>query len=131
LFGGVQRLNPTSADVDTPGSQADRVATADHPTAAWVSRDAYADPGAGAYGALPRLDDRSRMPFRKNIDLVVTKAVSVTNTQRVEIRFEFINLTNNPILAAAATNFAAPDFGRITTTRGFPRITQVTLRYSF
>jgi hypothetical protein len=131
LFGGLQRLNPTDASVDTPGSQADRVATADHPTAAWVSRDAYADPGAGAYGSLPRLDARSRMPFRKNIDMVVTKSVSVTNTQRVEIRFEFINLTNNPILAAAATNFAATDFGRITTTRGFPRITQVTLRYSF
>ena len=131
LFGGLQRLNPTDADVDTPGSQSDRVATADHPAAAWVSRDAYADPGAGAFGTLPRLDDRSRMPFRKNIDLVVTKGVSLTTTQRIELRIEFINLTNNPILGPAGTNFTAADFGRITTTRGFPRLTQVTLRYSF
>jgi hypothetical protein len=131
LFGGLQRLNPTDAPVETSGSQADRVASADHPTAAWVSRDAYADPGVGMYGTLSRLDARGRMPFRRNIDLVVTKGVSVATGQRVEIRFEFINLTDNPVLGGAGTNYQAADFGRITVTRGFPRLTQLTVRYTF
>jgi hypothetical protein len=131
LFGGLQRLNPTDQPVDTSGSQADRIATADHPTAAWISRDAYASPGVGAYGTLGRFDTRTRHPFRRNVDLVVTKGLDLPATQRAEIRFEFLNLTNNPMFAGTGTNFGAQDFGRITTTRGYSRITQVTMRYTF
>lgn len=131
LFGGLQRLNPTDQAVDASGSQADRIATADHSTAAWLSRDAYASPGVGAYGTLPRLDTRTRHPFRRNVDLVVTKGLKLKGTKRAEIRFEFLNLTNNPMFAGTGTNFGAQDFGRITTTRGYSRITQVTMRYTF
>jgi hypothetical protein len=131
LFGGLQRLNPTDQAIDTPGSQADRIATADHPAAAWIDRGAFANPGVGAYGTLPRLDTRTRHPFRRNVDLVATKGFGLTGTQRAEIRFEFLNLTNNPMFAGTATNFGAQNFGQITTTRGYSRITQVTMRYTF
>jgi hypothetical protein len=131
LFGGLQRLNPTDQPVDTTGSQADRIATADHPTAAWFSRDAFASPGVGAYGTLPRLDSRSRHPFRRNVDVVITKAMSMRGSRSAEVRFEFLNLTNNPMFAGTGTNFGAQDFGRITTTRGYSRITQMSFRYTF
>jgi hypothetical protein len=131
LFGGLQRLNPTDQPVDTPGSQAERIATADHPTAAWINRDGYATPGVGAYGTLPRLDTRTRHPFRRNVDLVINKGFGLRGTNRAEIRFEFLNLTNNPMFAGTGTNFGAQDFGRITTTRGYSRITQVSMRYTF
>jgi hypothetical protein len=131
LFGGLQRLNPTDQAIDTPGSQADRIATADHPTAAWINRDAFASPGAGAFGTLPRLDTRTRHAFRRNVDLVVTKSVEMSGSQSAEIRFEFLNLTNNPMFAGTATNFGAQNFGQVTTTRGYSRITQVTFRYTF
>jgi hypothetical protein len=131
LFGGLQRLNPTDQAIDTTGSQADRIATADHPTAAWINRDAFASPGAGAFGTLPRLDTRTRHPFRRNVDLVITKAVEMTGSQSAEIRFEFLNLTNNPMFAGTGTNFGAQNFGQITTTRGYSRITQVSFRYTF
>ncbi len=131
LFGGLQRLNPTDQPVDTTGSQAERIATADHPNAAWINRDAYVSPGVGAYGTLARLDTRTRHPFRRNVDLVVTKGFELRSTNRAEIRFEFLNLTNNPMFAGTGTNFGAPDFGRITTTRAYSRITQVSMRYTF
>jgi hypothetical protein len=131
LFGGLQRLSPTDQPVDTPGSQADRIATADHPNAAWINRDAYANPGVGAYGTLPRFDTRTKHPFRRNVDLVIAKGIETTRSNRVEIRFEFLNLTNNPMFAGTGTNFGAQDFGRITTTRAYSRITQVTMRYTF
>ncbi len=131
LFGGLQRLNPVNNPVDTSGDQADRIATADHPTATWISRDAFANPGVGAYGTLARLDTRTKHPFRRNVDLVVSKGFDLKSTQRAEIRFEFLNLTNNPMFAGTGTNFGAQDFGRITTTRGYSRITQVTMRYTF
>ena len=85
----------------------------------------------GAYGTLARLDTRSRHPFRKNVDLVLTKGIEMGGTKRAEIRFEFLNLTNNPMFAGTGTNFGAQDFGRITTTRGYSRITQLSLRYTF
>ena len=131
LFGGLQRLNPTDQPVDTSGGQADRIATADHTTAAWIDRGAYASPGVGAYGTLPRLDARSRHPFRRNVDLVITKALELKGTNRAEIRFEFLNLTNNPMFAGTGTDFGSQAFGRITTTRGYSRITQVSMRYTF
>jgi hypothetical protein len=127
----LQRLNPTDQPVDTPGGWEDRIATADHATAAWINRDAYASPGLGAYGTLGRFDTRTRHPFRKNMDLVITKAVELAGTRRAEIRFEFLNFLNRPVFAGTGTNFGAADFGRITTTRGYARITQVSMRYTF
>jgi hypothetical protein len=62
---------------------------------------------------------------------VISKGFAVRTTNRAEVRFEFLNLTNNPMFAGTGTNFGAPDFGRITTTRGYSRITQVSLRYTF
>ena len=35
------------------------------------------------------------------------------------------------MFAGTGTNFGAQDFGRITTTRAYSRITQVTMRYTF
>jgi hypothetical protein len=131
LFGGLQRLNPTNSPVDMSGNWEDRIATADHATAAWIGRDAYADPGVGAYGTLGRFDTRTRHPFRKNIDLVITKGIELARTRRAEIRFEFLNFLNRPVFAGTGTNFGAADFGRITTTRGYSRITQVSMRYTF
>jgi len=98
---------------------------------AWIDRGAYASPGVGAYGTLPRLDARSRHPFRRNVDLVITKALELKGTNRAEIRFEFLNLTNNPMFAGTGTDFGSQAFGRITTTRGYSRITQVSMRYTF
>ena len=63
---------------------------------------------------------RSRAPF------------SIGGDQRIELRAEAINLTNqfnrgNP----AATLNNAATFGRITTAQSFPRIWQFAVRYLF
>jgi hypothetical protein len=131
LFGGLQRLNPTDHAVETSGSQADRLASADHPAAAWFEKAAYVDPGIGAYGTLPRTDARGRYPFFRNIDAVFAKSVTFPGARKIDVRFEILNLTNNPQLSGAQTNFSSAQFGRITTTRGFPRLVQMMFRYTF
>jgi len=47
LFNGLQRPNLTGQPVSTTGDDLDRIATADHPTAAWISAAGYANPGLG------------------------------------------------------------------------------------
>ena len=89
------------------------------------------EPWCGRVRNAARLDTRTRHPFRRNVDLVVTKGFDMRGHERAEIRFEFLNLTNNPMFAGTGTNFGAADFGRITTTRAYSRITQVSMRYTF
>ena len=130
LFGGLQRPNLTGADVSTPGSDVDRIATADHPAATWLNPAAYANPGIGAYGTAPRTDGNNRYQFRKNVDAVFTKETSFGG-RSAEVRFEILNLTNAPKFAGAQTDISSAAFGQITTSRGFSRILQLSFRFKF
>jgi hypothetical protein len=133
LFGGRQRPNPTG-DPNIDASDEDRVASADHTTAAWFDRAAFANPGAGQYGKSPRTDGDARWQFRKTIDLVVAKNIRVTGSQAGEVRFEILNLTNTAKFAAGAANTDAIDltsFSRIAAQASFMRIWQLTFRYKF
>src|SRR5262245_50056836 len=134
LFGGRQRPNLTG-DPNTSGSDADRAASDDHPSARWFNAGAYANPGVGQYGTAPRTNGDARWQFRKNVDLVLTKAANFSSGQSGEIRFEILNLTNTPKfgnLSQGGVN--APDlssFGRVDVQAGFMRIWQLSFRYKF
>jgi hypothetical protein len=130
LFNGLQRPNLTGQPVATSGDDLDRIATADHPTAAWLNAAGFANPGLGAYGDSPRTDGDNRYQFRKNTDVVFTKSVPF-NTQSAEFRFEVLNLFNTPKFAGANTDISSSAFGLISTTRGFSRIIQLSFRYKF
>ena len=131
LFNGLQRPNLTSQPVSTPGDDLDRIASADHPTAAWINAAGYANPGLGAFGNAPRTDGDNRYQFRKNIDAVFTKSFLFARTQSGEVRFELLNLTNAPKFGGANTDTSSSAFGLITTSRGFSRILQLSFRYRF
>ena len=131
LFNGLQRPNLTGQPVQTTGDDLDRIATADHPSAAWLSATGYANPGLGAFGNAPRTDDANRYQFRQNTDAVFTKAFSFSRTQTGEVRFELLNLTNTPKFGGANTDISSSAFGLITTSRGFSRILQLSFRYKF
>jgi hypothetical protein len=110
------------------------VASADHTSAAWFDRSAFANPGAGQYGNAPRTDGDARWQFRRTIDLVVAKNIRLTGSQAGEVRFEILNLTNTPKFAAGAANTDAIDltsFSRIAAQASFMRIWQLTFRYRF
>lgn len=132
LFNGLQRPNLTGQPVQTSGDDLDRIASADHPTAAWISAAGYSNPGLGAYGNTPRTDPNNRYQFRQNTDVVFTKAFTFTRSQTGEARFEILNLTNTPKFGGATnTDISTSGFGLITTSRGFSRILQLSFRYKF
>ena len=130
LFGGRQRPNLTG-NANTPGSDADRVASADHPDARYFNAAGFENPGPGRYGNAPRTIGDARYQFRKNIDLVFAKDTTLGGGQIAQIRFEILNLTNTPKFGGASNSTNLSSFGRITVQRGFSRIWQLTFRYRF
>ena len=131
LGNGRQRPNRIG-DPTTPGSDTDRVASADHTGARYFDRNAFEDPGAGRYGTAERAHGDSRYQFRKNIDFVLAKNTRFANSQNVQVRFEILNLTNTPKFGTLSSNSVnLSSFGRLTRQRGFSRIWQLTFRYSY
>jgi hypothetical protein len=130
LFNGLQRPNLTGEPVVTSGGDLDRIASADHPTSAWLNAAGFANPGLGMYGNSPRTNGDHRYAFRRNVDLVFTKNVPF-KSQSADVRIEFLNLTNSPKFGGANTDISSSAFGLITTTRGFSRIIQLSFRYKF
>jgi hypothetical protein len=47
------------------------------------------------------------------------------------VRFEMINIFNNTQFNGPDTTFGSSSFGTITASRGFPRLLQLTVRFSF
>jgi len=131
LLGGVQRPNLTG-DPNTPGSDNDRVASADHTTARFFNSGAFANPGAGQYGNAPRANGDARYQFRKNIDLVIAKDTTFFGSHVGQVRFEVLNLTNTAKFRGIDSNgIDSVNFGRITQQAGFMRIWQLSFRYTF
>ncbi len=131
LLGGLQRPNFSGSPVSTSGSDTDRVASAGQLDARFFNQAAFADPGAGVYGGVPRNIVGDRYQFRKNIDFVMAKAVQTGGGSNVQFRFEILNLTNTPKFSTAGTNINVSGYGRISDQRGFSRIWQITTRFSF
>ena len=133
LLGGRQRPN-LIGDPNIDASDADRVASADHPGAVWFNRGAFANPGVGQFGNSPRTIGDARWQFRKTIDVVMAKTVPIGRGQTGEVRVEVLNITNTPKFAAGSANTDAIDltsFSRITAQASFMRIWQLTFRYRF
>jgi hypothetical protein len=133
LFGGRQR--PTLiGDPNVPGSDSDRVATVNQPGARWFASRAFANPGLGVYGTAPRSVGDARYQFRKNVDLVLAKDVSLKGGRSAEFRMEILNLTNTPKFAGpgeSSTIIDAQSFGSIVSQAGFMRIFQLAYRFRF
>jgi hypothetical protein len=132
LLGGRQRPNLTG-DPNVSGSDADRVASTDHPGARWFNSAAFTNPGVAVYGNAPRTISDARFQFRKNIDLVIAKQTRFAGSQSGEIRFEILNLTNTAKFGNLPTNNAinTTSFGRVDIQAGFMRIWQLSFRYRF
>jgi hypothetical protein len=132
LFGGRQRPNLVG-DPNTSGSDADRAASDDHPSARWFNAAGYANPGVGQYGNAPRTNGDARWQFRKNVDFVLTKSATFARSQSGEIRFEILNLTNTPKFGnfPAINQADLSSFGRVDIQAGFMRIWQLSFRYRF
>jgi len=66
-----------------------------------------------------------------NIDIGLNKSFPVTETMRLQFRWELFNLTNTPTLGTPTTNFESPDSGTVRGTVSIPRQMQFALRLEF
>jgi hypothetical protein len=131
LFSGATRPRLTGASFETSGSRADRIASADHPTATWINAGAVAAVAAGTFGDAPRLETDVRTPNIINTDLSVSKNFRAGGSKTAQVKLEMINLFNRVQTNSIASTAGSSTFGQITSQSGFMRITQVMFRFSF
>jgi hypothetical protein len=132
-LGGTQRPNLVSgADLSTSGSYEDRLASADHPTAAWLNPAAFAAAAPFTFGNAPRTLTDQRSPNQYNVDAVVMKNIRF-GSKTFQAKLEALNLLNRVSVRAirGANTFGNSNFGRTTLQAGFMRIMQFTFRFSF
>jgi hypothetical protein len=131
LFSGATRPRLTGTSFETSGSRADRIASADHPTATWIASGAVAAVAAGTFGDAPRLITDVRTPNIVNTDLSVSKSFRAGGNKSAQVKLEMINLFNRVQTNSIAVTAGSGTFGQITSQSGFMRITQVMFRFSF
>jgi hypothetical protein len=133
----VQRPDQVSDDIYGPGKNASP--KPGEPIENYFNRNAFALAAPGTLGNTIR--NVAVGPKFWQVDLAISKLVSLVGTQRIELRFETFNLFNtfnwgNPGAAsddptAQSVNFSASTFGRITSQAGIPRILQFGVKYDF
>src|SRR5262249_54801469 len=133
LLGNGQRPNVTGASVDTPGDWPDRIASADHPSAAWLNSGAFSAAPAGTWGNAPRVITDVRTPIQTETDLSVSKNVALQGTKSLQVKIEVINLFNRVQLRGSQMNTTQANsaFATIVSQGGFMRTTQVMFWYSW
>jgi hypothetical protein len=94
----------------------------------YLNAAAFAQPALGTLGNVGAFAYEG--PGRWSIDLVLAKLVRFGATQRVELRAEAFNVTNNFMRGNPVVNFNDANFGRILTA-GDPRILQFGVKYGF
>jgi len=127
----MQRPNLTGTDPATDGGREDRFYAPPESTGLWLNSAAFTNPGSFALGTAPRTLDDVRTPHRNNWDFVATKDIRLAGSARAQIRFEVLNITNTVKTAGPNQSFGGATFGRITTQRGFMRLTQLMFRLNF
>ncbi|PYQ79762.1 MAG: hypothetical protein DMG01_07935, partial [Acidobacteria bacterium] len=124
----------SGVDLATSGSLADRLASADHPSATWFNPAAFTAAAAGTWGNAPRTVTDARTPRIVNTDVAVQKNVGLGGGKQAQIRLEIFNLFNRPQLAGFTTAQVTQgnsNFGQMTSQGGFMRMTQVSFRLSW
>jgi hypothetical protein len=129
VFGRLQRPNRVG-DPATSGSTYDHYDSSCGCIANWFNESAWAAAPAYTFGNAPRTDTGMRTPFKAQTDIAFQK-IEPLGPGDLMIRFEMINIFNNVQFNGPNSTFGASSFGRITGTRGFPRLLQITLRYGF
>jgi trimeric autotransporter adhesin len=131
LLGNGQRPNLSGTDPATSGDFGSRLASADHPTAAWVNSAAFTTAPAGTWGNAPRTITDVRTPPIINTDLAAQKNFTL-GTHQAQFKVEIFNVFNRPQLAGfASLTQGSGSFGQINSQGGFMRMTQLSFRYSF
>ncbi len=115
---GYERLNlvgnPTPAN-QSPGN--------------WLNTSAFATPPPYTFGTLGR--NALRANWFKNADLSVFRQFPITESKRLEFRFEMFNFTNTPTWGIPDQTYGDPTFGQVLGTQSTERQLQFALKLYF
>jgi hypothetical protein len=95
----------------------------------YFDRDAFSQAEIGTNGDLEQ--NAGVGPNFWNVNLAVSKLISMATTQQMELRLEVFNLLNTFNWGEPNANFNSGQFGRITSMAGEPRIFQFGIKYGF
>jgi len=102
----------------------------------WLNPAAFAPPAPGTFGDAPR--NVGRGPSLWQIDLGISKSVSLSERLRLQFRAESFNIFNHPAYGAPLADISSSAFGQILSTvntgpvgTGTPRQFQFMLRLAF
>lgn len=126
----VQRPDLSGAALETTGSREERIYAPPVSTNTWLNAAGFAQPNF-ALGKSPRTIGDIRTPHRNNWDFVASKDFRLGGGRRAQFRVEVLNLTNTVKTVGPNTTYGSAAFGRITSQRGFMRLTQAMVRFSF
>jgi hypothetical protein len=130
VFGRIQRPNLTSTSPATSGGTESHYDPACSCINNWFNPAAWSQAPAFTFGNAPRTDTRMRTPFKTQTDVAIQKMEPVGGGTLM-VRAEVINLFNNTQFNGPNTRFGSSGFGQIGSTRGFPRLLQITMRFAF
>jgi hypothetical protein len=119
-FGNYERLNFLGGDPYAPNRS----------PAQWLNPAAFSIPAPGTFGNLGR--DTLRSDRFKNLDLSLFKQFPITESKKLEFRFETFNLTNTPVWNIPDVNISDGNkFGTISSTANTARQLQFGLKLYF
>jgi hypothetical protein len=131
VFGRVQRPNLTGTSPATDGSTESHYDPACSCIRNWFNPAAWTTAPAFTFGNAPRTDTRMRTPFKTQTDVAFQKSEPVGGSKQIMVRFEMINIFNNTQFDGPNMTFGSSSFGRISSSRGFPRLLQLMVRFGF
>jgi hypothetical protein len=94
----------------------------------WFDTSMFTRPATGAFGTAGR--GIIVGPGAWNLDLALTRAFPITESQRIDFRAEIFNIFNHTRFGNPITTFTSGVFGQIQSARD-PRIMQFALKYTF
>ena len=95
----------------------------------YLNRSAFAQPALGTFGNF--VFGGVEGPGYWDINLAISRLLQFGATRNLELRMEIFNLTNNFNWGTPNLNLNNPQFGRITTMTGAPRVMQFGIKYGF
>jgi len=108
---GVDRANIGSGPAQRPDMRCDANATAPHTPQQWFETSCFTLPGPFAFGDAGR--NSTLAPGYADVDFALGKDVSLSNSARLELRWEIFNLLNRVNFDVPNRTFGSPNFGRI------------------
>jgi hypothetical protein len=128
VYGGAILNIPNRTDPRTNRLRDGNLPSSQRKIERWFDVSAFAPPAPYTFGNAGRniIDG----PGHRNLDFSLLKSTQITETHRLEFRFEVFNFTNTPPLMRPNNNITAPTAGQITSA-GPGREIQIALKYAF